>query len=485
VKTVPVFSSILQRRHALPPALWIVALVVAWAALTCTSILLCGQGFIHPESYSFFPHYLSGKPVLELVFDNRVTDWGNYQARELAFVFDWMDAQFIAWCVSHGHPHFFSLTQYVFQFFAGLTLWSICRQHLSLPPSVSFALVLLLWSCPTAQLYTSFYRSAKVGSLLTVLLTIWAWLRARRSGTWRSAALLAAAAALMPMFDKQGLIFLSWLALWLVWQTAVHRSRTEWRLLVAGIAALAFAWAYQHLLGPWLAWKIVGIELNLGYAAISVGQLLHEPAVALSAIAGGVLMAFDSFRIPLGNLPFGLGLLALWWVWRQYGRPVISEGTSRCFPGGPAFLLLSLAVCGLFAVMLILFPQMNSTEHRRFFYPLPVLGIWLPVVAGALAIYLRQRPELGVWVEISVLALVAGNLFGLQEHRFVLRHGKYDPYVRNAARVMSALRPNEAEQTGISRAEAAALLPAAPYFEDSVPPSLREDRIFLVLRSRY
>jgi hypothetical protein len=64
MKTSHVTSSILQRRQTLPPALWLAALVMAWAALAVASILLCGQGFIHPESYSFLPRYLSGKLFL-------------------------------------------------------------------------------------------------------------------------------------------------------------------------------------------------------------------------------------------------------------------------------------------------------------------------------------------------------------------------------------------------------------------------------------
>ena len=61
-----------------------------------------------------------------------------------------------------------------------------------------------------------------------------------------------------------------------------------------------------------------------------------------------------------------------------------------------------------------------------------------------------------------------------------MRHGKYQPYCENAVRVRAALKNGDA---GISREEAATLLPNAPYIRDAVPPSLREDRIFLLLRS--
>lgn len=468
-----------SRFAACPPALAWLLLLGAGLALAVISVALCGSGFLHPESYSFLPHYLSGRPFLELVFDNRVTDWGNYQARELAFVFDWCDARFIGWCFEHGRLHFFSLSHYAFVFFAGVVLWRICVAELALPPLISLALVLLLWTCPTALLYTSFYRSAKAGCLFTVLLTVWAWLRAHRTGSWLGAVGLAISAALMPLFDKQGFIFLAWLILWLIWQAFQRRNPLAYRLLGAGMAAFAFALIYQRALGPWLALKIVGIPLNLGYASFPLGRLLHDPAAMLKIGAGSLLMAYDSWRVPLGNLSFGLGLIGLWWVWRQYRRPA-DEAAPRPRADWP-FLALLLGVCGLFGVMLALFPEMNSTEHRRFFYGFPVLGLWLPVLAGAVAIALRRQPAMQGWMLTALLALVAGNLFAAQEHRFVLRHGKYAPYVVNAGHVLAALRSPEATP---STAEAAALLPQAPYFQDAVPPSLSEDRIYLLFRSR-
>jgi hypothetical protein len=471
-----------NRFASLSAARGLCLLIGAGLVLSILSVAVCGAGFIHPESYSFLPHYLSGRPFLELIFDNRATEWGNYQARELAFVFDWFDAHFIQWCVQHGHPHFFSFSHYGFVFFAGLILWRICVVHLALPPLTSLAFVLLLWTGPTAMLYTSFYRSAKAGCLFAVLLTILAWLHARRSGSLLAAAWLAVSATLMPLFDKQGFIFLAWLVMGLLWQFLRHRRAVEVRLFTAGMVAFAFALVYQRALGPWLAWKFAGIPLNLGYASLPFGRLLRDPGATLAIAGGSVLMAYDSFRVPLGNLSFGLGLIVLWWIWRQYRRPPI-PGTPSPSNGGP-FLLMVMAICGLFGVMLAIFPQMNSTEHRRFFYGFPVLGIWLTVAAGAVAIASRRRPRSRGWMEAALLALVAGNLFAVQEHRFILRHGKYAPYVVNASRVLAAVRFASTDEPSISPLEAALLLPHAGYFPDAVPPSLKEDRIYLLFRSR-
>src|SRR5687768_1313733 len=77
--------------------MWSMALLGLWLCFVGLSVVFSGTGFIHPESHTFLPHYLSGRPMIELIYDNNATEWGHYQARELAFVFDWLDCQFIAW----------------------------------------------------------------------------------------------------------------------------------------------------------------------------------------------------------------------------------------------------------------------------------------------------------------------------------------------------------------------------------------------------
>ena len=475
-----------MRTKILPEPVCLLVLCAAWLGFAFVSIVLCGAGFLHPESYSFLPHYLSGAPLLDLIYDNRITDWGNYQARELGFIFDWLDCQFIAWSVQRGHPHFFSATHYGFLLLAGVALWRIGTRHLGLDRLVAFGLVLLLWTCPTAMLYTSFYRAAKVSLLLTTLLVVWAWLNARahRDGGrgWFHVALFGLLAALLPMFDKQGLLFLGAAVLLLARNAIVQRTACDRRLLVAGLLALAFAWSYQRFIGPAITLHLLGYEVNRGYTAIPFADLASDPRFLGTVALGAPLLAFDSFRIPLGNLPAGLALLAVWWMWRQFAA-MPAAGPQWLSPAA-LFAGLILFVCAVYAAMLMLFPLLLSSEHRRFFYCLPVAAFWLVAVAVALGESARRSPERRRWLALAVGALVVGNVFALQEHRFVLRHGHYEPFGKNAALVREALRPASIAAAGITPSEAAALLGQAPYFRDAVPPSLREDRIYLSLLAR-
>jgi hypothetical protein len=288
-------------------------------------------------------------------------------------------------------------------------------------------------------------------------------------------------AAALPMFDKQGFLFLGALVLFLGRNVFVHRSEPDRRLLAAGFVALAFAWSYQRFLGPAMTRHLLGYEVNRGYTSIPFGELAAHPQALIHLALGAPLLTFDSFRFALGALPAGLALLGGWWIWRQFtGMP---SPASRWLAPGWCFLGLIAFICALYAAMLMLFPLLLSNEHRRFFYCLPVASLWLVTAAAALADYLRRQPAQRGWLEIAVLALVAGNLFALPDQRFILRHGKYQPFVENAVRVREALRPQNLATVNLTPATAASLLAAAPYYQDAVPPSLREDRVFLVLFS--
>jgi hypothetical protein len=470
-------------RHNTPEFVWLAGLLIFWAACVGLSLIVCGGGFLHPESYSFLPHYLSGRPLLPLIFDNQVTDWNNYQARELGFVFDWLDAQFIAASFRHGVVHFFSASHYILLLVAGIALWRIASRHLALPRTVSLALVLLLWTCPTAMLYSSYYRSAKVALLCVTLLTVWSWFAARDGrasfGTM-CAILFGVTAAAMPMCDKLGLLFIFGMTAFLAQQAFVRRSPADRRVLIAGIVATVFAWGYQRWIGPAIVRHLMGYDVNVEHLSLSPGRLADVRTLA-TVVGGSALFTLDSFRIVFGHLSAGLAILAAAWVCHELAKHGPSA-RPRWLGGGWVFAGMALFITATFAAMLFVFPLMFSNEHRHFYYPLPAGALWITAGAAALAGHLRRRPEHSRWIALIAFALVVGNLFDVQAERFLLRHGKYEPYFENATRVRAALVHPDA--TNISPAQAAALLPEAPYVRDAVPPSLDQDRIFLLLRTQ-
>lgn len=86
--------------EARPESICPLLLATAWITCTGLSLGLCGDGFLHPQNQSFLPHFLTGRPSPVLRYDNRVTNWVNCHARELGFLFDWLETQSIAACAA-------------------------------------------------------------------------------------------------------------------------------------------------------------------------------------------------------------------------------------------------------------------------------------------------------------------------------------------------------------------------------------------------
>ena len=74
------------------------------------SVCLLRGGVVHPEVLKYLPHHLSERSLLQKIYDPKVLDMGFYQNRELSYLVDHVDCQFIAASVKAGRPHFWSLS---------------------------------------------------------------------------------------------------------------------------------------------------------------------------------------------------------------------------------------------------------------------------------------------------------------------------------------------------------------------------------------
>ena len=76
-------------------------------------IIFAAPPTTHPEANCFIVHYNSGNNPINLIFDPSKTDWDNYQARELSYLLDYLDARFIFFCILQHHAHFYSLSSLI------------------------------------------------------------------------------------------------------------------------------------------------------------------------------------------------------------------------------------------------------------------------------------------------------------------------------------------------------------------------------------
>jgi len=78
------------------------------------SSIFIGKGeLVHPEIQIRLPNFIDERPFLNKIFDINKHGANEYQARELSYFFDLLDANFIKLSAQMGFPHFYSLTYYI------------------------------------------------------------------------------------------------------------------------------------------------------------------------------------------------------------------------------------------------------------------------------------------------------------------------------------------------------------------------------------
>lgn len=85
----------------------------AAAMILLLRMLYCDGGAIHPEAFFFLRVYTEGRPFWATIYNPAFNDWIMYQPRELSYCVDYLDAQWIAWCIHAGWVHFYPLSDLV------------------------------------------------------------------------------------------------------------------------------------------------------------------------------------------------------------------------------------------------------------------------------------------------------------------------------------------------------------------------------------
>ena len=106
-------------------------------------------GILHPEMDVRLPFYMSDTPLLNKIFDSDILDTSLYRARELSYLFDFVDSKFIQFCIENGLPHFLSLTHYIASIAIGCLLWLFCVRELKLHSLVGIGWLALFWTSPS------------------------------------------------------------------------------------------------------------------------------------------------------------------------------------------------------------------------------------------------------------------------------------------------------------------------------------------------
>ena len=138
------------------------------------SIIFRQGGYSHPESQSFILNYLDNRPVTQKIFDIQKNDWGFYQARELSYFFDMIDAHFIQLSVRFGFPHFYSLTHFVGLLLTLIILYLIYFKLLKFKSLIIFTLLTALFLTAPATFFSGiFFRTSKILTIVFFTSTLY------------------------------------------------------------------------------------------------------------------------------------------------------------------------------------------------------------------------------------------------------------------------------------------------------------------------
>ena len=372
--------------------MWEYGTVLAALLVIIMFAALEGGGYVHMESTAFLRVYNDrSRPLANIVYDPLVTDWNAYQARELSYLVDALDARFIYACAGMGMAHFYSLSAMVI-----LLLCVIVQQHFlardfpRLPPYLCSLLSLAFVAAPACRNFC-FFRSAKpLTALAATVICFAAWrlfLRRDRPAGGAAWVLLGSGLFAAPLADRQGAFLTAVFAgmcgaaiaaaafvpvrkFFGIGDAALRKLRAVgW---IAG-SAMVFSTAYNLYIAPAIIKKLNGYSPSFEYQNIGGGGVfnLHGGGLFLLDNTGFFLLRIYGAAAFCG----GLALLILWsvfWIRRVRREPRLIPAALLFFAALGAMLLCADLMTFRHQLML-----RDDVIHGSYFMPMLAVMMFL------------------------------------------------------------------------------------------------------------
>jgi hypothetical protein len=433
-----------------------VLLWLAVAALVLAPAVFWRGGVLEEETIVFLGNYLDGRTVLEKVFDPHGNDFDTYQARELSYFFDFLDAQWLRAILRAGLVLFSPPSAILASILTAVVFLGGAARAFPRLPGSTRALVLLVLLSNYVFLTTMglCYRATKpmmVPVLLALLSFVWVRLRpgAAAATASRDFAVVFGLACLTSAFDRQGFFYVVVLtgALGLTW--AVRRGTLA---LALGAAAASLASvAYNYRIGPWLIETVNGYRPRFNYQRIPVAKLLdpsyyEKVAELLPGYAATLFGGFPTWIFAM----IATGAAVGWLRVRGLPPPEVAPRSARWL--GPSLLaLFLLSQVFMFAAMLTRYPQVYDwADHRIWYYPWPLQAILAFGVLVALdAVWARLRLGGRRVVEAGLVVLAVANVVQWPRHREVSLHSDWFPKIHDQTRRLETSLRSGAADSGL------------------------------------
>ena len=302
------------RRSQFLTELILIILVINWGIH-----IIYTRPMIHNETESFLMFY--GKPSSEGVrgeikkfFEPAQTDWNNYQARELGYVFEYIDAQMVLLAnkipiFSYG---FRSITQIIFVILTGIVLYFITRELLSGFSRKSCLVLAMLFPFSTQMLVMQkvYFRCGKtVIAFWTSLWILFLIRNLKRSIKQKNIALyvlLFLGIFLSYITDKQGVLIGLWLtglSLVIAFIRLFYKSpRSDFLLFASAlVSAFCFYLYWDYSLCPYIIKSMRGSYPDRGWSSLSFFMKI-DPLSYVIGLWTGFKLVMLQIQMVFGNI---------------------------------------------------------------------------------------------------------------------------------------------------------------------------------------
>jgi hypothetical protein len=385
------------------------------------------HGIIDVEAMPFVLHYLDSRSIVAQIFDPNLNDWGEYQARELSYLFDLIDARIFAAILNEGFLVFVPFSGALGLIaVSSIYLWG-AHKVLRLDTVIASMCLALFLSCIVTQASTPiFYRSSKIILSVALMAFLFCLVSSMSDTASKSAAPikwlgLFLLGILMSLCDRQGFYYLvsATLTAFFIFAMKMIREKDALRHYLPVVLALACAIGgaivYNHILAPRIIHSVNGYWPDFEYQHLPWNDFFEKsvPVKAWRIFQGQVSYFF-------GDVPFAFlclsGAIA--------GLVVLAKRRTAIFSDrGLQIVGVSIssaaALVFLLAAMITRHPQIyDIPDHSLWYYTLTIQVIFLFGTSAWLSrIAVDNRLRWRPWLCLVGVLLIASNVAHYREQR--------------------------------------------------------------------
>ncbi len=405
-----------------------VAVLIAGLIPMLSVIVQQGGAYLHGESAAFLFNYWRDRPLAAKIFDPVPNDWGLYQARELSYFIDYLDAGFIRWSIAHGVPHFYSFsTILVALLTVGIFQIAGTRLFKNIGTGSFLTVNCLLMTLPAIFWGNLFFRSSKPGCALMLVIIgfclydFFGKYQNKHCGNHLNRLIITIASAemVMMLLDRQGMFWVATITVGLglvsvgmVWMNTWRGAIPMKKLLIGSMLVLALGTIYNLYIAPYLIYCLNGYYPECNYQQVGIMGLLN--------FSGGLTFVLTNLGGMFGGLGIKTGVGVLVLIAAGLISPYLKRGEN---PVVKRWALWYICAYVFMMCAMIAAANLMTSQHPAMLYPDVIRGGYFMPNAMIVMFFfvIALNSFLGTWrfdrrVACAILWLMlVGNIFLLRQ----------------------------------------------------------------------